>query len=63
MPSWLQTDGSTKVTLDKMADSAALVSTPKVVSSASATVTCNALTVAIHWTRATDGYVVTLTQQ
>jgi hypothetical protein len=39
----------------------AALSAPSVVSRAGAPLTCNALTVTIHWTAATDGYVVTLT--
>jgi hypothetical protein len=63
MPSWLQNGGSTKVLLEKMPTGESAVTAPTVVSNATATVTCNALTVTINWTTSTDGYVVTLTPQ
>jgi hypothetical protein len=61
IPSWLQNGGATKVVLERMPTGPAAVSAPTVVSSSAATVICNALTVTIDWTTATDGYVVTLT--
>jgi hypothetical protein len=61
LPGWLQRDGSTKVLVENMPTGTAALSAPVVVSNASAAVTCNALTVTLNWTNATDGYVVTLT--
>jgi hypothetical protein len=61
IPGWLQRSGSTKVLVEKMSTGTAALSAPVVVSNAAAAVTCNALTVTINWTTATDGYVVTLT--
>jgi hypothetical protein len=60
IPDWLQHGGSTKVLVEKMPAGKAALAAPVVVSNASAAVTCNALTVTIDWTTATDGYVVTL---
>jgi hypothetical protein len=60
IPAWLQTGGSTKVLLEKMPTGTAALSAPAVVTNAAAAVTCNAMTVAIDWATAADGYVVTL---
>jgi hypothetical protein len=60
IPAWLQSGGSTKVLLEKMPTGTAALTAPAVVTNAAATVTCNAMTVAINWATATDGYVVTL---
>ncbi len=60
IPAWLQSGGSTKVLLEKMPTGNAALTAPVVVTNAAATVTCNAMTVTIDWTTATDGYVVTL---
>ena len=60
IPGWLQRGGSTKVLLEKMPTGTAALSAPMVVSNAAVTVTCNAMTINIDWTTATDGYVVTL---
>ena len=60
IPGWLQSNGSTKVLLEKMPTGTAALSAPTVVSSAAVTATCNALTVSIDWATAADGYVVTL---
>ena len=63
IPAWLQSGGTTKVLVERMPTGNAALSAPVVVSNASAAVTCNSMTVAIDWTTATDGYVVTLTPQ
>jgi hypothetical protein len=60
IPAWLQTGGSTKVLLEKMPTGSAALNAPMVVTNAAAAVTCNAMTVAIDWATAADGYVVTL---
>jgi hypothetical protein len=60
IPAWLQGGGSTKVLLEKMPTGKAALTAPVVVSNAAAVVTCNAMTVTIDWTTATDGYAVTL---
>jgi hypothetical protein len=61
IPAWLQSAGTTRVVVESMPTGNAAVSAPTVVSRAGDPVTCNALTVTINWTTATDGYVVTLT--
>jgi hypothetical protein len=61
IPAWLQSEGTTKVLVETMPTGNAALTAPSVVSSAAAPVTCNAMTVKINWTTATDGYVVTLT--
>jgi hypothetical protein len=61
VPSWLQRGGATGVVVERMADGAGAVSAPALVSSAPATVTCQALTVAIDWSNAKDGYAISLT--
>src|ERR1041385_4810945 len=60
-PPWIERNGTTKVVLERMPDGAGAVSAPAVVSSVSATVTCQALTVAIDWSNAKDGYAISLT--
>jgi hypothetical protein len=44
-----------------MPDGTAAVSAPTVVSNSAMTVTGNALTVPLSWTKAADGYAITLT--
>ena len=61
LPPWIERNGTTKVVLERMPDGAGAVSAPAVVSSVSATVTCQALTVAIDWSNAKDGYAISLT--
>jgi hypothetical protein len=60
IPAWLQTGGSTKILLEKMPTGKSALKEPTVVTNATATVTCNAMTVTIDWATADDGYVVSL---
>jgi len=61
LPAWLQGAGTAKVVLERMPNGTSAVTAPTVVSSTSAAVTCNALTVTIDWATAADGYTITLT--
>jgi hypothetical protein len=61
IPSWLQSAATTKVVLERMPDGTTAVMAPTIVSSAATPVACNAVTVTIDWSNATDGYVLTLT--
>jgi hypothetical protein len=61
LPSWLEHGGKTNVVLEKMPDGAGAVSAPTVVSNTSPMVDCHALTIAIDWSNAKDGYAVSLT--
>ena len=61
IPSWLPTNGSVNVLVERMPSTNAYVSAPTVVSNSRATVSGNAITVSISWTNAKDAYAVTLT--
>ncbi len=61
IPADLQTSGSAQVLIENMPDGTAAVSAPTVVSNSSMPVTGNALTVPLSWSKAADGYAITLT--
>jgi hypothetical protein len=61
IPSWLENGRTTNILLEKVPEGNAAMSEPTVVSKESAPVTCATLTVTIDWTRAKDGYVITMT--
>ena len=61
IPADLQASGSAQVLIENMPDGTAAVSAPTVVSNSSMTVTGNALTVPLSWSKAADGYAMTLT--
>jgi len=61
IPADLQAAGSAQVLIENMPDGTAAVSAPTVVSNSSTPVTGNALTVPLSWTKAADGYAITLT--
>ena len=61
IPADLQAGGAAQVLIENMPDGTAAVSAPTVVSSSSMTVTGNSLTVPLSWTKAADGYAITLT--
>jgi hypothetical protein len=60
IPSWLPTNGSVNVRVERMPSTNAFVSAPTVVSNARMTVSGNAITVTINWTNANDAYAITL---
>jgi hypothetical protein len=60
IPADLQGTGPAQVLIENMPDGTAAVSAPTVVSNSSMTVTGNALTVPLSWSKAADGYAVTL---
>jgi hypothetical protein len=62
IPSWLQNGGAMQVLVERMPTGTAYVSAPTVVSNSSMAVSNNSLTIAINWSTATDGYVITLTK-
>jgi hypothetical protein len=61
IPSWLPTNGSVNVLVERMPSTNAYVSAPTVVSNSRATVSGGAITVSVNWTNAKDAYAVTLT--
>jgi hypothetical protein len=61
IPADLQAGGSAQVLIENMPDGTTAVSAPTVVSNVAMTMTGNALTVPLSWTKAADGYAVTLT--
>ena len=60
IPADLQAAGAAQVLIENMPDGTAAVSAPTVVSNSSMTVTGNSLTVPLSWTKAADGYAITL---
>jgi hypothetical protein len=60
IPSWLPTNGSVNVLVERMPSTNANVGAPTVVSNGRRTVSGNAITVTINWTNANDAYAVTL---
>ncbi len=61
IPADLQAAGAAQVLIESMPDGTAAVSSPTVVSNSAMTVTGNTLTVPWSWTKAADGYALTLT--
>jgi MYXO-CTERM domain-containing protein len=61
IPADLQAAGPVRVLVENMPDGTAAVSAPTVVSNGPETVTGNSLIVPLSWTKAADGYAITLT--
>ena len=61
MPSYLITNGSVNVLVERLPSTNAFVSAPTVVSTGRVTVNGGSITVTINWTNRNDAYVVTLT--
>jgi hypothetical protein len=61
LPTWLQSNGSVNVLVERMPSTNANVSAPTVVSNGRVTVSGNAITVPLNWTSLKDAYAVTLT--
>lgn len=61
LPSWLQTNGSVNVLVERLPSTNAYVSAPTVVSNGRVTVSGGAITVSINWTNLKDAYAITLT--
>ena len=61
IPTWLQTNGSVNVLVERMPSTNAYVSAPTTVSNGRVTVSGNAITVSINWSSASDAYAITLT--
>ena len=61
IPSWLPTNGSVNVRVERMPSTNAFVSAPTVVSNGRRTVSGNSLLVTVNWTNANDAYAITLT--
>jgi hypothetical protein len=61
IPADLQASGSAQVLIENMPDGTAAVSAPTVVSDSAMTLTGNSLTVPWSWSKAADGYAITLT--
>ena len=61
IPANLQTAGAVQALIENMPNGTAALSAPTVVSKNTMTVTENALTVSLSWTKAADGYAITLT--
>ncbi|MFI5889540.1 beta-xylosidase [Actinoplanes sp. NPDC051513] len=61
IPSWLPTNGSVNVLVERMPSTNAYVSAPTVVSNSRVTVSGGAITVPVNWANAKDAYAVTLT--
>ena len=60
IPADLQAAGTAQVQIENMPDGTAAVTAPTVVSNSSMPFTANALTVPLTWTKAADGYAITL---
>ena len=61
IPSWLPTNGSVNVRVERMPSTNAFVSAPTVVSNGRVTVSGNSVLVTVNWTNANDAYAITLT--
>jgi len=61
MPSYLLTNGSVNVLVERMPSTNAFVSAPTVVSSSRVTVSGGSIVVTINWTNFNDAYAITLT--
>jgi hypothetical protein len=61
IPSWLQTNGSVNVLVERLPSTNAFVSAPTVVANSRMTVSGNSLLVPINWTNSRDAYTITLT--
>jgi len=61
IPADLQAAGAAQVLIENMPDGTAAVTAPTTVSNGSMPLTANALTVPLSWTKAADGYAITLT--
>jgi len=61
IPADLQAAGAAQVLIENMPDGTAAVTAPTTVSNSSMPLTANALTVPLSWTKAADGYAITLT--
>jgi len=61
IPSWLPTNGSVNVLVERMPSTNAFVGAPTVVSNGRRTVSGNSVLVTINWTNANDAYAITLT--
>jgi len=61
IPAALQASGPPQVLIENMPDGTAAVTAPTMVSNSAMPVTGNALTVPLTWTKAADGYAITLT--
>jgi hypothetical protein len=61
IPSWLTSNGSVNVQVERMPSTNAYVSAPTVVSNGPVTVSDNSIDVTINWTSALDAYAITLT--
>jgi hypothetical protein len=61
IPSWLISNGSVNVLVERMPSTNAYVSAPTTVSNGAVTVSGNSITVTINWTNALDAYALTLT--
>lgn len=61
IPAALQGSASAQVLVENMPDGTAAVTAPTMVSNSAMPVTGNALTVPLSWTKAADGYAITIT--
>jgi hypothetical protein len=61
IPSWLQTNSSLNVLVERMPSTNAYVSAPTTVSNARVSTSNNSVTVTINWTNRLDAYAITLT--
>jgi len=61
IPAALQGSGSAQILVENMPDGTAAVTAPTMVSNNSMPVSGNALTVPLSWTKAADGYAITVT--
>jgi hypothetical protein len=61
IPSWLQTNSSLHVVVERMPSTNAFVSAPTTVSSTRVSTSNNSVTVTLNWTNALDAYAITLT--